>query len=42
METAHSLIRMKPTKQTELSKAPLFTTPVIGTYSEKALTMNKK
>lgn len=30
-----------PTKHRKLSKAPLFTTPVIGTYSEKALTMNK-
>lgn len=30
-----------PMKHRKLSKAPLFTTPVIGTYTEKALTMNK-
>lgn len=41
METACSLIRNEvPVKHT-VNKALLFTTSVIGTYSEKALTTNK-
>lgn len=42
MKTTYSLIRNEvPMKHIKLSKAPLFTTPSLGTYSEKALTMNK-
>lgn len=41
MKTTYWLIRDEVPIKHILSKAPLFTTSVIGTNSEKALTMDK-